>query len=80
MKRRESIKDFKRRSHYYIETRTKQMAYSIVGSCDYMAYGNALPIIFLGCLNKFFCVELIMGNGYDFSVDWWSVGTILFEV
>ena len=24
--------------------------------------------------------ELLMGEGYDFTVDWWSIGIIAFEL
>ncbi len=29
---------------------------------------------------NFFFLELVEGQGYDFSVDWWSIGAIMFEV
>jgi serine/threonine protein kinase len=35
-------------------------------------------IIILGVI--FSILELLLGEGYDYSVDWWSVGVILFEL
>jgi serine/threonine protein kinase len=53
--------EFVRRSQNYRKSR-KQLAFSVVGSPDYMAY------------------ELLIGEGYDFAVDWWSIGVICFEL
>ena len=41
--------------------RRKQVAFSIVGTPNYMA------------------ADMLSGRGYDESVDWWSLGCILFE-
>jgi len=42
--------------------RRKQVAYSIVGTPNYMAS------------------DMLTGRGYDQSVDWWSLGCILYEM
>lgn len=42
--------------------RNRQMAYSTVGTPDYIA------------------PEVFAQNGYTETVDWWSLGTILFEM
>jgi hypothetical protein len=62
LKRGDSVRDFPKRSQYYIDNRNKQLAYSIVGSCDYMAYGNTFVsqvLTFLrigdGSRIRFFC-------------------------
>ena len=45
-----------------IKKNARELAYSLVGSPDYMA------------------VEMLRGEGYDFSVDYWALACILFEM
>jgi len=44
------------------KARNREMAYSMVGSPEYMA------------------VEMLRGDGYDFTVDYWALACILFEM
>ncbi|KNC56097.1 AGC/NDR protein kinase [Thecamonas trahens ATCC 50062] len=45
-----------------IKRNARELAFSLVGSPDYMA------------------VEMLRGEGYDFSVDYWALAAILFEM
>ncbi len=70
-----SLYEFRKKISNYKDSR-KQKLYSLVGSPDYMA------------------IELLLGegsleiswnfpdrnSGYDFSIDWWSVGVMAFEL
>lgn len=44
-----------------------------------MAYGLFEKLSFF-FKKIFYLLELLLGTGYSFTVDWWSVGTILFEL
>jgi len=57
-----TIKNFKQIFNTMKGKRNREMAYSMVGSPEYMA------------------VEMLRGDGYDFTVDYWALACILFEM